>query len=427
MAKTDRERALAHHGLGWIAFSEGRYTEAEGEFRQARKAAPGDRQYDLALAWALARAGGMAKLRAAADLLDDLLRWRDDPSAHVCLGVVYFKLDSLYDSEHHLRRALELDPCQGSYTDLGALYAFSGRRDEAEAELRKAIERDQGDAVAHVEFGALLLSGGEDRLAEAMSAFKRVAVAQPASAPAAIGLAQCLLRSHDERGAEDVLNKAVRRADAGDAWRLHLALARMLMERADKQQSFDLYSEAYASAVRAIGGAPDTEADPHFVAGVAHRSMGAQIAVGGGRFTYQRTAAGHFRACLKRSADHAGAQRGRQLLKGEMRAGFWSKIGTVVICLVAIAILGTTWAGLFLSKKVTGTMATSMTVVAAVLIIVAFLLRMGPVKLKALGIVEAELSVQSAGISPGPTGELTFGPGQLDLVSGPSGQFPRRM
>ncbi|WP_158841507.1 tetratricopeptide repeat protein [Saccharothrix deserti] len=80
------------------------------------------------------------------------------------------------------------------------------------------------------------------------------------------------------------------------------------------------YEEAYAQAQSAIESAPDTEADPHFVAGVAHHRMGSLAADARGRFGYRVRAMHHLRECLTRSRGHVDAQRNLQLLEREMKA-----------------------------------------------------------------------------------------------------------
>ncbi|MBM7773737.1 hypothetical protein JOD54_003941 [Actinokineospora baliensis] len=47
------------------------------------------------------------------------------------------------------------------------------------------------------------------------------------------------------------------------------------------------------------------------------------------------------------------------------------------------------------------------------------------IKLKLPGF-EADLQAGTGPISPGPTGQVTFGPGRFTVTAGPTGQLPRR-
>ncbi len=160
-AEDDVERARINYGLGYVAFAQGRYVDAQNHFMQAM-IEHDVIAYRIAYAWSLARSNDPDALQEALDICHDVTEDNDDPAAHMCLGVVFFKLHYLRDSERHLKRALEINPAQGSHTDLGALYAKMGYIDEAEEELRKAIDRDLNDASAHIELGDLLLSTREN-------------------------------------------------------------------------------------------------------------------------------------------------------------------------------------------------------------------------------------------------------------------------
>jgi hypothetical protein len=82
------------------------------------------------------------------------------------------------------------------------------------------------------------------------------------------------------------------------------------------------------------------------------------------------------------------------------------------------------WTAFFFSTKVTAVMLTATTPVLVGLFTVAVLLP-ALIRLKLPGF-EADLQAGSATVSPGPTGQVTFGPGRLTVTSGPTGQLPRR-
>jgi tetratricopeptide (TPR) repeat protein len=423
IASCAEERAAVHHGLGWVAFAGGEYVRAENEFRAARREQPQDFDYPLALAWALGRQEGAARWREAETIAGELLKRRAEPSVHICLGVVAFRQGRIASAEYHLKKALEIDPRHGSHADLGALYSQIGRYEEAESELKQAIDQDWYNTNAHVEMGALFLRIGDDRLPDAEREFRQALAVDATSGPAAIGLAQALTRLGDDAEAESILRRVLQRQDRAQQWRTHLALARLLVERGDKQQNPDLHTEAYAHAQKAIELAPGSEADPHFVAGVAHHRMGSLTADARGRFGYRVRAMHHLRECQKRDSGHAEAQRNLQLLEREMKAVAPAVWGGYAVAIISFSLLATMWVTFFFSDKVTTIMLTATTPVLVGLFTIAVLLP-ALIRLKLPGF-EADLQAGSGPIAPGPTGQVTFGPGRFTVTTGPAGQLPR--
>lgn len=421
-AADNDERATALHGRGWTEFAGENFTAAENDFRSALGYRPDDFDDQLGLAWSLARQADAAKHRQALEVAADLERRLADPSVHVCLGVLAFKAGQPAAAEHHFRRALEISPHHGSHTDLGALYAHLGRSEEAESELRAAIAQDWHDAVAHVELGSLLLDLGGDRLAEAEREFRQALAADRASTEAAIGLAQTLTKAGEEAEAEATLRNALKHQDGRKKWQTHLALARLLVQRGDKQQSSDLHAEAYAEAQMAIGLAPDHEPEPHFVAGVAHHRMGSLSADARGRFGYRLRAMNHLRECLERTPGHADAQRNKLLLEREMRATAPAIWGGYAVATISVVLLGVEWVTFYLTDKVTVLLLTTTTPVLVGLFTIAVLLP-ALIKLKLPGF-EADLQAGTASITPGPTGQVPFS-SRFSITTGPTGQLPR--
>jgi tetratricopeptide (TPR) repeat protein len=420
---SDKERAAAHQGLGWVAFSAGEYARAEDEFRAACRERPEDFDYLLALAWALARQSGEQALREAEEIATGLSARRAEPSVYVCLGVLAYKGGSLATAEYFLKKALDVDKYHGSHTDLGSLYLQMGRYEEAEVELHKAIERDWYDVTSHVELGSLYLHSSQKRPTEAEREFRRALAIDPAAGFAAIGLAQALQEAGDSAEAESALRGALARQDLDQRWRVHLALARLLVQSGEKQQNPDLHAEAYAEAQSAIALAPDAEADPHFVAGVAHHRMGSIAADARGRFGYRRRAMHHLNECLDREPGHVDARRNVQLLEREMKAVAPAVWGGYAVAGISFALLATLWITFFLTDKVTALILTTTTPVLVGLFTIAVLLP-ALIRLKLPGF-EADLQAGASAISPGPTGQVTFGPGRFTVSTGPTGQLPR--
>ncbi|WP_204054040.1 tetratricopeptide repeat protein, partial [Microbispora rosea] len=426
-AVSEEEKALAHQCLGWVAFAADNFPGAELEFREALSQQPGDESHLLAVAWSLARQGSKERWREAQEIIYSIEGRRPisiSTSAQICLGVLSFKLGSPASAEHHFKKALEIDPFHASHTDLGALYAQIGRDDEAEAQLSKAIERDWYDVAAHIELGSLALRKGDDHLRDAEREFRRSLGIEPVSADAAVGLAQVLIRHGDESEAETVLRSVLVSQNRTQRWRLHLALARLLIQRGDKSQNSDLHAEAYAHAQHAIEVAPDREADPHYVAGIAQHRIGSSLVDGAGRLGYRRRAVQHLRQCLKRDPAHIEAQRSLQIIEREMKASRPAVWGGYAIATISFSLLAVMWTSFFVGNKVTAVMVTTATPILAGMFTIAVLLP-ALIRFKLPGF-EADLQAGSSVVAPGPTGDVTFGPGRFTVTFGPKGQLSRR-
>jgi tetratricopeptide (TPR) repeat protein len=276
----------------------------------------------------------------------------------------------------------------------------------------------------HIELGALLLRLGDDRLPEAEQEFRQALAIDPYTGVAAIGLAQALERAGDDAEAELVLRRVLQRQDSSQQWRACLALARLLVQRGDKQQSIELYADAYAQAQKAIALAPDAESDPHFVAGVAQYRMGSLTAEVQGRLGYRRRARLHLRQCLSRDNGNAQALRNLQLLEREMRSATPAAWGGYAVASMSFILLTVLWVAFFISHKVTTLLLTVVTPVLIGLFTIAALLP-SLIHLRLPGF-EADLEAGAASISSGPTGDVTFGPGRLKVSIGPTGHLPRR-
>ncbi|MFI6595451.1 tetratricopeptide repeat protein [Nonomuraea sp. NPDC050536] len=418
-AANDRERAAARYSLGWVHYAGGHHVEAADDFRAALKQRPHDSAHRLALAWALVGQSRDDTYQEAQQIAYDVLDRYPEPSAHLCLGVIAFRQGALASAEAHLKKTTEIDP-RGSHTDLGALYVQMGRYDEAEEHLLRAVTQDWYDVAAHVELGSLYLIRGGD----AEQQFRNALAVDPASGPAAIGYAQALAAAGEKAEAEETLRRTLLRQDVDQRWRIHLALARLLVQRGDDQQNADLHADAYAQAQLAIGTAPESQADPHYVAGVAHHRMGSLLTGAGGRFGYRRRAMRHLRACLKRDPLHVDAQRSLHLLERELRAATPAAWGGYAVASISLTLLAALWTAFLLTDRVTVVLLSAMTPILLGLFLLSALLP-NLVRFKLPGL-QAELQAGNSAISLGPTGEVMFAPGRLSVVTGPTGLLPRR-
>jgi tetratricopeptide (TPR) repeat protein len=422
-AVNERERAVAHHGLGWVAFSAGKYSESEEEFLRAREEMPDNEQYELAWAWSLLRSDSRFKWEEAFDRLSDLADIKEHASILVCLGVAAFKLEDLHESQHYLERALEVDPVHGSHSDLGDLYAFMGRFDKAEDQFRKAIQRDWNDSHAHASLGMLYMRADDERLRDAESEFRQAQAGEPGSVMAAIGMARFHLAGNDEQRAEAVLRGAAGLCRHREAWQLHAMLAHMLIRRSEGQQLPDLLDEAISDAKRSIKIAPG-ESEPYYLAGVAQYLKACQPSFGGNQSKCRSAAAKYFRECVKRNDGHTEARRcydevsRRRLTNGPSR--FES---VALMCLVLPVSVGELIA--FYQDKISLPVLISSSAILLVLfMVVACLPMIRRFKLPGIEVEFREIVETGA---PGPTGELALGAGHINVIAGPSGQLPRRV
>lgn len=436
-------RAGAFNGLGWIAFTRDDYTAAERYFRQALDADPLNHDSRLGLAWSLARQDEPARWPEAESLCQDILVIQPrNHLAHTCLGVLYDQRDDYPAAEYHLRRTIELDPYNGSYVDLGALYVQLARFTEAEEMLAKALRHDWYDVQAHIELGSMHLQREFDLpqagagARQAVEHFRQAMVISPANGPAAIGLALALSRSHgDLLGAEGVLRDALDRAEAGSSKsQLLLALARMLIERGDTTQRDELYLEALALAQGAIELAA-TEPEAYFVAGVAAYKAGENTIQVSARPFYRRRTVRFLRQCLERDPGNAEARRTMLLAQESLKVARSSLLGSGALAILAAVLLATLWSSFFVSHRVTSLMLTTLTPILVGLVALGFVLPF-LIRLKLPGGVEADLSASLHQVSAGPTGDMIVGPGRIGtrlgenmrtptLSPGPRGHLPR--
>jgi tetratricopeptide (TPR) repeat protein len=423
-ARNDEETAAARYCLGWADFAEGSYRSAENQFREAVRAWGEDRNYRLALAWAMQTSPeSREKARQAACAVAES---RPDPFAHACLGVIAYKNGSPGEAEYHLRKTLELDPYQGSYTDLGALYAQVGRYGEAEDILNDAITRDWYDAAAHEELACLYLQQGNDRAADAVREFRQALVLNASSVRAAIGLCEALVKTGNDAGAESVIRDALDRPgpglSAGDArWRLHDALAWLLMRQADSQDNPGLLDDAYQAAVLAISRASGNP-DAYLVAGLVQFRKATLAKDPRTRIPSLAQARKHMNSAIRQDGSHADARRYLDLIKREKRvpAALYGPIAVAVLSVLLLAGL----LAMFLRGKISATEYTVNVPVFAGLFTISTLLPT-VIRLKMPGF-EAELQPQPRQEPRGPTGEELIGPGRFTVAGGPTGQIPRR-
>ena len=142
---TPRERAEGHYIAGMSAYLKGDFKTALAELEEVKKDAP------------------------------------DDPRLPAMLGEIALSQGKLREALDHFDAALARDPKRGtSWSRKGYLLAQLGRRDEAEAALRRALELSDADFNALEQLGELAHQSG--RPDEAAAFFERAASRAPQEA-----------------------------------------------------------------------------------------------------------------------------------------------------------------------------------------------------------------------------------------------------
>jgi tetratricopeptide (TPR) repeat protein len=392
-------------GLGALDFQRKNYREAEKRFREVLglRQDPVDRTN---LAWSLIRQGGSEKLEEAERLCRQALTDdHESTSALNCLAVAAFARGHLRSSEAYLRKTIAIGGDEGSHTDLGALLAHMGRSDEAEEQLKKAIDVDWFDVQAHLELGALLAQRGDPGGAQA--AFLQAHRADSMNADAIGALASALAAEGDGMGAEKLLRDGLRHCDRNEHAALHLGLARLLIVRGDATQRPEFYSEALLEASEAIKNL-DIDANAYFYAGVARYKLASVTTSTIERAQFRISTLRYFTRCLEVDPYHYEAQRNRDLILREIARSRRTVYGGAILGAISLAAVGGMWAGFFLSDRVTPVMVTTLTPILFGLLLLSLLLpALSSFKLPGL---EASLNQQvEESVAAGPVG-INLGP-----------------
>jgi tetratricopeptide (TPR) repeat protein len=344
--------------------------------------------------------------------------------------VIAFQRGRPADAERHFRRTLDLDP-YGSHTDLGALYARTGRYNKAETELNESLTRDRLDFDALVELGYLYLQPGYENLPAAERAFLEVLASQPDLATAAVGHAQVLTATGRATEAEVLLRRMVRQ-EQSDGWRVHLALARLLVQQGSEQRDPDQLSAAAKQAQLAIDQASKLSSQPtgeeqaelHFVAGAAQFYLASLTPAGIQCRNARHHARQSFDQALRLDENHVEALRYRSILDRTTGLARQGRIPVRLTAAVAFVLLSLEWILFLTTSKISATLLATDTPILLGLFVTAFLLPT-LIHIKMPGF-EAEVQPNHDASPPAPTGAEAFGPGRFTVTPGPSGQTPRR-
>lgn len=241
--------ARARTNLGLVLEGQGRYAEAEREYRIALAILPGD-------VATLSNLGSLLMLRGAFGeakgvLTEAVSRAPGYVEALNNLGAVLTELGELDAAERRIRAALAVRPDHAAaLLNLGLVLRRAGgaRAAEAEAVIRRAMLLDPENASAYNNLGALYMS--LSRFPEAVQAFQRAVALQPAHARGIVNLARALASVGQARAAEEALIRAASTEPAGT---VQLECARLALDWKLPRLAKALYAKARAA------GSPDPE------------------------------------------------------------------------------------------------------------------------------------------------------------------------
>ncbi len=360
----DSNNILGINGMGGVCFYEGGYEDAENYFRKCLDAKPKEPVWHNNFAWALVRQEKETKLDEAEKHCRIALEL--DPnyaSAFGCLGIIAFKQGRICESEDYLLQSIQINPKEGSYVDLGALYVQMGRYEEAEEKLKEAVKIDQRDVQAHIELGNLYLQ--TERIKEAVREFLWAKAVNPNNENTHRALAIALMQTGELSEAEKLLRSAIRLLNESKRWQLHLTLSQLLMRLGDKTSDRKFYEEALKEVNRAKHLKPGHH-DPYFYGGIV-------------RFKLEdyKGALKDFKYCLEKDKHHFEAERNANRVQDLIRkenirsqGSFWGGVG---IGIIAVGQLVALWF-LYFTGKVTETILTVLIPILLGLTVVVFLL-----------------------------------------------------
>jgi len=425
----DENSVLGLNGIGAVYFSQARYAEATKILRRVVEADPKNALWYTNLARALVRQedflkprrrpfegrqfwersqedpSALAQLNEAKEYCEMALKLNPKSAdAYGCLGIIEFKRGNLHESEELLQASINLDPQEGSYRDLGALYVVTKQSEDAEEMLKKALENNKDDALAHLELGYLYLQTEESN--KALGEFHQAMKIDPNNEEPPTAVATVLMRNQSFDEAEGVLRKALRGLDKSRQWRIHLTLSRLLMQKGDETEDIQFYDEALIEAKAAKRLKPE-HADPYYHTGIILAKQ-----------KDYRGALKNLRMCLRKDRQHDDAERSISRVRSHIRrersgSHFWGGFCVGVLSLSQLILL---WY-FFSQNKLTATILSILIPVLLGLVVVGFLMPV-LIKFKVAGL-EVGFSEQKEPIYQGPKGGIGFIIASPTISSGP--------
>ncbi|WP_020160063.1 tetratricopeptide repeat protein [Methylobacter marinus] len=386
--------------LGWINFEQGDYDEAEKYFIKVLTIIDDPLVY-IHLAWSLVRQEKDTTLDIAIKHCRAALKLEPNlAEAFGCLGNIAFRRGHVHEAEEYFRRSIQVNAKKGHYADLGALYIYLERYEEAKEKLEDALKNNPNDAYAHLEMGDLYLQ--TEKVKEAIREFRLAADIDPHNSNSFKGWAIALMENNKLIEAEKVLRKAIKRLDESKRWELHLTLCRLLARIGDETSDHQFYEEALKEVNTAIRLKPQDPA-PYFHAGIV-------------RFKLEdyRNALNNFRRCLREDKHNLeaelNARRVQSLIRIEKARSRVSRFASIFLTIIFLTQLIALWVLRFFRTDgiITDTMLIVLVPILMGLMVVTVLLP-GLTRLKMTGL-EAELSepTPKESLPSGPKGEIGF-------------------
>jgi tetratricopeptide (TPR) repeat protein len=146
----DPENAMPHAAMGAVLLRTGRPDQAIEEFRAATRIEPRNASYQAALGEALAREPGRG--REAALAFETAVRLKPGESGALTSLLVELDTQKRYQEVVQTTEAdLRKHPASvESHVKAGIAYAYAGKLDAAEKEIRRAVELDPSNGTVHV-------------------------------------------------------------------------------------------------------------------------------------------------------------------------------------------------------------------------------------------------------------------------------------
>lgn len=207
----DPNSVAALTGLGNVARLQRRPEEAEKWLRQAIGKHPGDWSAYNSLGFFLYRSGRYGEAAAEYEYVvaldpDNTMGWTNLAAAYM--------LDGEFESAlRAYERLLELGPSQSTYSNMGLMYYYLGRPDEAIEAMEHSVELAPNDHLVWSNLGdALGLGGRQPEAREAFETAERLARAalevNPSDAPVVLDTAYIQAMLDRPRAARELVGRA---------------------------------------------------------------------------------------------------------------------------------------------------------------------------------------------------------------------------
>lgn len=172
----DPDNDNAYCGLGWLSNDQGKFSEGEKYFEKAIAIAPRNGYAFLGLALVCKNQGELTKAEKA--FKTSIRLEPENANAYIELARFYMSQSRFEEAEAFLEKGKAINPQHyHTYIELGWMFARLGRVTEAERIFRRAIEVSPREDEAYLGLGWLYRDQG--RLSEAHEYFNKAGILQP--------------------------------------------------------------------------------------------------------------------------------------------------------------------------------------------------------------------------------------------------------